>query len=131
MSDEPRRRPSNPVTNRIIEAINRGAYSAKDMMRIEEAIQNQREILRQEVMRQVKQVFGKDAIVVDSPVKSEPPPAQQSPNPFITQKEDEDKITPDPLTDVVIERPDTDQSLTDPMLRRGAHISGLHSSDIG
>lgn len=93
MSEETKtvRKPTTPNIDRVVEAIDRGDYDDK-VLRLWESLTNRREVLKAQILEQVRQVFGQDAKVVASEKFSLPSTEQtdrgeDTDNPFVKKSE--------------------------------------------
>lgn len=143
------RKPSKPNIKQVVEAISRGDYDGYDLIEISKAISAREEIVKEQVLAQVRAVYGRDAKIVtgmnEDPLVSlfkrtdqgsdiEASEGATEQNPFIklgkaNEEAGSEAAKPeDPLAHL-----DEIEKKMEPPLdieRRGASISGLHPSDI-
>lgn len=145
MTGEPDIQPEEwyPDIQRIINGIKIGAYDGA-FIEIEEALSQRREVRKAQILELVREVFGEDADVVSRSEAPRVEPNAPLENLFIKKSKAETDTSDDALsqstsdpfehmdkTEVAMEGDESSQARAAPDIeRRGAVISGLHSSDI-
>lgn len=131
---------SEEILSEFLTALDAGDFDEK-IVDIMAYIENRREILREDLRKRVKELFGDDA---DIRLASESQAIQVEPkekeNPFIQKaQENSDNggpqtppgLPPDPASDLdALDAQMHAEAQSDPNALRGAAISGVHSSQI-
>lgn len=131
------RKPSVPNLERVVKAIESGAYD-KELAIFQESLDARRENLKGQVLEHVRQVFGKDAFVgvANTPVSEAMTPKPYR-NPFMQKagvelSDNGETAVSDPLSDLSgLDTVEAEMDQGMPMGRGGAQISGMSPRDMG
>jgi hypothetical protein len=144
VNDESRKRgrpPSKPNLDAFLKAIADGTFD-DDLARIQGVCKNRDDVLKQQVLDLVHEVFGPDAQVQIPRVGEERRPRgpqTMKKNPFLEkskaetpqdpQVRDDDEPVPDQLEDATLQAINSGEEI--PLHLRGAIIGGLTAADMG
>jgi hypothetical protein len=105
------------------------------LVHIQSILDTRRDFLKDALRQRVKDLFGEDADIIvpgeHMPHSAPAEPTVPKPNPFIEKARGETPpgLPPDPMDE--LENKMSEEFSGDPFTRRGAVISGLHSSQMG
>lgn len=139
--DQKQRKPSTPQLDRVIDAIERGDYDEK-IIELHRALAARQDVLKVQVLEQVRQVFGEDAEIVSSKKFSLSPIDRidqgkdidgPDGNPFVKKAERDGETTrpspPPPVTSATADQIDENRVTKDP-LENVQSEAGLSVSEV-